>query len=99
MRCLTYSESAAWCQRHKYPVRKADYYGRPVPDVREHFALIQLNYPIDSGRKIALAREVIGFNTQNHYLMLWINEWGVWPSSETCRSSLGFGRRSVKCAH
>ena len=82
MHCLTHRESVAWCRKHNYPVKEAGYYGYPIPDARDRFALVQLDYPTDSGKKIALAREVIGWYTKNHQLMLWISEWGVWPSSE-----------------
>jgi hypothetical protein len=82
MRCLTYSESVTWCQKHNYPVKKTDKYGKPTPHLNDLFSLIQLDYPIDSGRKIALARQVIDLDNRKHQLLIWIKEWGVWPSSE-----------------
>src|SRR3990172_5911205 len=59
MRCLSYSECEAWCRHHDYPVVEADHHGRPAPAIRKHFRAVKLSCPVDSGKKVGLARDVV----------------------------------------
>ena len=44
--------------------------------------LIDSAIPPDSGRKTALSRALISFFDSDEEALLWINEYGIWPSSE-----------------
>lgn len=82
MRCLTYSECSDWCRAHGYPVMDADHYGNPAPRVLEAGARIAVQYPDDSGQKVLLAREVIGQLANAGEMLLWLDNWAVWPNSQ-----------------
>jgi hypothetical protein len=82
VRFLSHNESAAWCRKHVYPVNEGNCYGHALPQVRDNFDLLELLYPDDSGKKIALARHVMRWFQHRGELLLWIDEWGVWPSCE-----------------
>jgi hypothetical protein len=84
MRCLSHTESAAWCVKHRYPIIDANHYGRPAPVVRKQFEEIQLVYPANSGKMVFLASEVIRWFSVNGNaeLLLWIDDWGVFPGCE-----------------
>lgn len=82
MRCLSDRESAAWCQRHGYPVADLGPYGRPAPVVDGQFRLVALTYPADSGLRVRLARDVLHALAQGSELLLWIDQWDVWPRSQ-----------------
>jgi hypothetical protein len=82
MRCLTDDECAAWCREHGYPVTANGAYGRPAPLVDEHFNLVRLALPDDAGRRVSLARDVIRRVSQRDDLLLWIDQWDIWPSSQ-----------------
>ena len=82
VQCLTYKECAAWCREHDYPVVDSGHNGRPSPMVREHFQSIPVAYPQDSGKKVELSRAVIQWMSSSGALLLWLDEWAVWPSSQ-----------------
>lgn len=50
--------------------------------------------PADSGRKTALSRLMASFFEADEEALLWINEFGIWPSSEDWSLFEGF-RRSL----
>lgn len=58
--------------------------------------------PEDSGAKVAIARTLVGAILSRGPTVLWINEWGVWPSSEhpdlfkTYRAALGESRSLIE---
>lgn len=81
MRCLTFSQCADWCRSNGYPVVDADYYGHPAPQVLETATRIPIQYPEDSGRKVLLAREVIGQFAAGE-MLLWLGDWAAWPNSQ-----------------
>ena len=82
MRCLTYSECAAWCRAHGYPVTESDSHGRPIPQVIESGSLVAVTYHRDSGSKVSLAREVVTRLTRDGEALLWLDHWAVWPNSQ-----------------
>jgi len=82
MRCLSYSECEAWCRHHDYPVVEADHHGRPAPAIRKHFRAVKLSCPVDSGKKVGLARDVVKWLDGAGELLLWLGDWAVWPSSQ-----------------
>jgi hypothetical protein len=75
MQTLTKNEAIKWCGSHGVAL---DERGRPAkPEDAESFPV-----PADTGRKIALvAGELHGFEPVEEYLV-WVTDWGVWPSSE-----------------
>lgn len=82
MRCVTHAECLAWCRQHGFPVVERDRFGSPAPDLRDRYEEFPLAYPEDSGRKIELARRIVGVMPVSGELLIWIGEWSVWPSSE-----------------
>jgi hypothetical protein len=82
MQCLTYSECAAWCRQHDYPVVEADSYGRPAPAVKKHFGAVELSFPIDPGQRVQLARDVIRWFNGAGDVLLWLADWAVWPANQ-----------------
>ena len=79
MKCLTYEESAKWCREHGYPVVDVGKFGRPAPNVRDQFHYVPLVYPKESGPKIELAISMIESMAESQELLLWIDDWSVWP--------------------
>lgn len=58
MRCLTYSECAAWCSRRDFQTRHIEGYIVGPDPVFESppFHFVEFDLPIDSGQKVALGR-------------------------------------------
>lgn len=52
------------------------------PSFSEFFQVIDSAFPTDSGRKTALSRLLVSFFDTDEEALLWINEFGIWPSSE-----------------
>jgi len=57
-------------------------------------APIHLRIPSDSGKKTALSKVIASFCDATDEALLWINEFGIWPSSEDRHLFEGF-RRSL----
>jgi hypothetical protein len=81
MRFLTYAEFEDWCRRHGYPVHQNPY-NHPEPFLSETFEWVDVAFPVDSGRKVSLARWVVQEANLTPGGLLWVVEWNVWPSSE-----------------
>lgn len=84
MRCVTVSESQEWLREHGYPLPEQMAAHRVSSWFRKAFHQIPLAFPQDSGRKVRLATEVIDWAIAqaDGEVLLLIEEWGVWPSSE-----------------
>jgi hypothetical protein len=82
MRCLSDDESADWCRERGYPVTANGAYGRPAPLLDDRFSVVPLALPGDVGRRVSLAREAIQWVGRNGALLLWIDQWDVWPSAQ-----------------
>lgn len=82
MRCLTHKECAAWCRGRGYPVLGANPYGRTSPGVEDDFELLRLEYPKDSGQRLALVKRVIEWLAQQGEILIWVTDWSAWPSSQ-----------------
>ena len=102
VRCLTHQECERWCLERGYPVSRSPHSGRPEPDVRRRFKRIDLAYPADSGRKVTLARNVLTCLQKRDEVLLWMDDWAVWPSSQHMplftrfREALGERRRLIE---
>lgn len=64
------------------------------PSLAAFVEVLNSAVPPDSGRKTALGRAVASVFTDDDEAMLWINEYGIWPSSEDRFLYEGF-RRSL----
>jgi hypothetical protein len=64
------------------------------PSFSEFFEVIDFAIPVDSGRKTALSRILASFFETDDEALLWINEFGIWESSEDRYLFQGF-RRSL----
>ena len=86
MTVLNFTEVLKWLEQHSLEHAdnhiKSDYY-RKTNDFR---------IPADSGRKTAIAKEIS--NLFSNDCLLWINEYGIWPSSENIELFDGY-RRSI----
>lgn len=56
--------------------------------------VIDSSIPADSGHKTALSRAIVSFFDTDNEALLWINEFGIWESSEDRNLFEGF-RRSL----
>lgn len=74
MQFLTFEESRAWCRANNIPLTDRE---EPVVPTRTGTFKI----PVDSGQRIALVRGHFEDFLEEE-LLVWITEWGVWPSSE-----------------
>jgi len=52
------------------------------PSFSKCFQVIDFAIPVDSGRKTALSRIIVSFLETDDEALLWINEFGIWESSE-----------------
>ncbi|MFZ1503581.1 MAG: hypothetical protein WAS50_10530 [Nitrospira sp.] len=70
--------------------------GIPIPADKPEFpgflAVINSAIPSDSGKKTALSRAIASLFDTNEEALLWINEFGIWPSSEDAYLFHGFRR-------
>ena len=77
MKTLSEPECRRWCRAHAIPL---DDRNGPAPFSSkrvEHFAI-----PSDSGRRIALVKQQVDVFRKSSSVLVWIIQWGVWPSSE-----------------
>ena len=82
MRCLSFSECATWCEERGIAAPKDDY-GYERPEIAEPgFHFVKIPYPVDSGKKIYLARRLYSLLPAEPEHLLWIRDWAVWPSSQ-----------------
>jgi len=64
------------------------------PSFSKFFQVMDFAIPVDSGRKTALSRIIVSFFEYDDEALLWINEFGIWESSEDRYLFQGF-RRSL----
>jgi hypothetical protein len=95
MRFLRTDQCADWCQGHGYQLpSQLGGHRSPESHAQHEFAL-----PADAGQRVALCRLLWNLADSGPVTdrLLWINEWGVWPSSEHLplfmRWRAGFGER------
>ena len=64
------------------------------PSFSQFYKVMDTRIPGDSGRKSAISRALVSQFDANGESLLWINEFGIWPSSEERNLFDGF-RRSL----
>ncbi|MEI7733196.1 MAG: hypothetical protein WCO56_26735 [Verrucomicrobiota bacterium] len=82
MRFLTQEDSFEWCKHHAFKVTVSSnglYETRDLESVSSHS--IRFSPPSDSGKKVALARAIVEQWELKSGMLLWVQNWGVWPSS------------------
>src|SRR5215212_2733125 len=83
MRCLTYSECNEWCARRNFSIQRSEgYVGSHVSIESPPFHFAEFAVPTDSGKKVALARFLYSLIDPIPELLLWLDDWSVWPSSQ-----------------
>ncbi len=84
MKCLTYSECADWCAERGFPTRHSEgYVAGPDPDLQSpRFHFVEFSHPMDSGRKVWLARFLYSLLEPSPELLIWLGNWAVWESSQ-----------------
>lgn len=84
MRFLTYSECAEWCTQYGFPIRRVEgCVAGPDPDLQSPpFHFVKFLPPIDTGRKVGLARILYSLLEPSPGLLIWLGDWNVWPSSQ-----------------
>jgi hypothetical protein len=80
MRILTPEEWQSWCGERHVPLREAGWI-RPAIGA-EPFHIVPLSYPADSGAKVNLARFLLSLVEPDPEMLLLIDDWEVWPSSQ-----------------
>src|SRR5689334_8797579 len=83
MRFLTPAEFVSWCKERGYPAGPRE--GRTVPIADKNptgFSFVQFSIPSDSGRKVAFGRFLYSLIKPVPEVLLWLDEWAVWPSSQ-----------------
>jgi hypothetical protein len=89
MRALDKIETIKWLSERRVLV---DSNGKPT--FSGLVQAIDSAIPGDSGRKTALSRAIVAFFDADDEALLWINEFGIWPSAEDWNLFEGF-RRSL----
>ena len=84
MRFFTYSQCAEWCSERQFPTRQIEgYIVGPDPQIQSpDFHVVKFNPPVDSGRKVWLARFLYSLLQPSPELLIWVGDWDVWPSSQ-----------------
>jgi|SRR5581483_10810546 len=78
MRALTKSEACEWCNAHQVSLDERQL---PQLDFSEDQCR-DFKIPGDTGRRIALLTQLFQSIPTDQEVLVWFNEWGVWPSSE-----------------
>ena len=82
MRFLTYSQCAEWCSQRGFPTRHIEGYNA-APDIQSpDFNIVGFKPPTDSGQKVWLARFLYSLLQPSSELLIWLDDWAVWPSSQ-----------------
>ena len=80
MRILTPTQWQSWCVERQVPLRDV---GWIRPDITaEHFHVVELPYPPDSGAKVRLARWLFSLIASEPETLVLVDDWAVWPSSQ-----------------
>jgi hypothetical protein len=80
MRFLTRKEWEGWCSERGVPLREAGWV-RPAIN-SDLFYTVEVPYPADSGRKVAMARFLLSLVQPQPETLLLIDDWAVWPSNQ-----------------
>lgn len=78
MHAVSRTEAQAWCTAHRI---RLDDRGLPQPDIMEARSL-DFEIPTDAGRRISLLDRLFAWVPADQELLLWFDDWGVWPSGE-----------------
>ena len=78
MRAITKTEAQEWCRSHDIAI---DDRGLPQPDFAETQGL-DFKIPEDTGQRIALLHKLFRSVPPEREILVWFDDWGVWPSGE-----------------
>ena len=78
MRAVTINEAQEWCRSHEITV---DARGLPQPAFADAQGL-DFKIPADTGRRIALLHQLFLSLPAGQEVLVWFDDWGVWPSGE-----------------
>ena len=98
MKFLTSGECAGWCRVRDYPIR-VEGNGYQRLDLDAGFSSVELPYPVDCGKKVFTAKQIVDWALEQGEVLFWIEAWDVWPSSQHLplftrfREALGERRR------
>ena len=81
MRFLHPNELQAWCEEHGLPMRPDKDLPADIPELGHHYRLAYAHGK-RSGKEPALAEAAVAALGQWDEAVLWVTEWGIWPSSE-----------------
>jgi hypothetical protein len=76
MKFISKTEAQNWCKSKGIPLDE-----RNLPQIDKN-KLGSFKIPKDSGQKIAMARGHFEHFRSEKEILIWITEWGIWPSSE-----------------
>jgi hypothetical protein len=78
MRAITRNEAQEWCRSHDITV---DEHGLPEATFANAHRL-DFTIPADTGRRIALLHQLFRSLPASQEVLVWFDDWGVWPSGE-----------------
>src|SRR5262249_46936563 len=80
MRFLTPTQWQDWCSTRQIPLRES---GWVRPNIcADHFHIVDVPYPPDSGAKTGLARLLFSLVVPDPETLVLVDDWDVWPSSQ-----------------
>src|SRR4051812_32712789 len=78
MHALTKIEAQEWCRSREITIEER---GLPQPTFADAQGL-DFKIPADTGRRIALLHQLVGSLPAAQEVLVWFDDWGVWPSGE-----------------
>jgi len=94
MRFIDAVQTRPWLEKYTIAI---DQEGHPT--FPGSVSVLQSAIPSDSGRKTALSRVIASIFRMDDEALLWINEVGIWPSSEDLFLFQGFRRSLGEDSH
>lgn len=92
MKFLTKNDSVKWCRENQIYLDE-----RELPSIAKNPK--DFNIPSDAGKRIALIASQFEHFRDEDEILIWITDWGVWPSSERLhifdRLRLSYGEKRL----
>jgi hypothetical protein len=89
MRALSGAEATIWCKAHTIALTER---GLPA----RHDAAQRFNIPEDAGRRIYLLNLTMNTFRDAEDVLIWFDDWSVWPSVSGCIFSRDLGFLTAK---
>ena len=77
MESLSRNDAEQWCVAHGVTLRPGERLRPSEPEFARSFPI-----PSDTGQRLAMVATQFAPFADQHELLVWFTDWGVWPSSE-----------------